>query len=133
MSLGLVDLNDFKNYRNNITDSLNNKLIGRDSELNCILQLLSKNDYVALSGPVGIGKSRLAVAAIEKYVENNENIIPLCFNSFSDYLLELEKLEDSKKYIFLIDDANSYKKLDELIKCLKYKNKGNIKVLSFLM
>lgn len=129
MSLGLVDLNNFKNYRNNITESLNNKLIGRDSELNCILRLLSKNDYVALSGPAGIGKSRLAVAAIEKYVGNNENIIPLCFNSFSDYLLELEKLEDSKKYIFLIDDANSYKKLDELIKCLKYKNKGNIKVI----
>jgi hypothetical protein len=126
----LDNLNDFKLHRNNISESLTTTLIGRDIEIEEMCQLLNKYDYIAITGPSGVGKTRFAVAVIEKYVELNFNIIPLCVNNFGDYISQIdEKIDDSKKYILLFDDANKFSKLNEIIELLKYKNIGNIKVI----
>ena len=65
MSLKLDDLETFKKHRNEISESLINKFVGREKDIDNICDLLVRNDFIAITGPAGIGKSRLAVAAIE--------------------------------------------------------------------
>ncbi len=130
MSIKLDDLETFKKHRNKISESLTSEFVGRQKEINDICNLLSQKDFVAITGSAGIGKSRLAVAAIEKYVSENKNITVLCVKSFGDYISAIEdSIEDSKKYLFFIDDANDYKKLGELIECLNYCKQDNVKAV----
>ena len=124
------DLETFKKHRNSISESLETTLVGRDKEVKEILNLISNNDFLVISGPSGIGKSRLAVAAMEEYQNQTKNCKILCTKSFSDYINALDKeIKEKEKYIIFIDDANNYSKLIELIDFLKYKNNGNIKVV----
>lgn len=130
MSFKLDDLETFKTHRNKVSESLTSKFIGREREIAKLCDLLSRHDFVAVTGPAGIGKSRLTVAAIEKYVSEHKNVIVLCVKSFGDYLSAIEEaIDDSMEYLFLIDDANNYKKLDELVKCMKYHDQGNVKAI----
>ena len=67
MSFKLDDLEKFKKHRIEISESLSTKFVGREKDIDDICNLLSEKDFVAITGPAGIGKSRLAVAAIERY------------------------------------------------------------------
>lgn len=121
MSLKLDNLETFKKHRNEISESLNNVIVGREKEINDICNLLGKNNFVAITGHAGIGKSRVAVAVIEKYCSENKGVNVICVKSFGDYISAIDELiEGSKKYIFLIDDASNFGKLNEVIECLKY-------------
>lgn len=129
MSFKLDDLEKFKKHRIEISESLSTKFIGREKEIDDVCNLLSKKDFVAITGPAGIGKSRLAVATIEKYSLENKEISVLCVKSFGDYISAIEEsIEDSKQYLLLIDDANNLKRFDEVIECLKY-HRGNVKAI----
>ncbi len=129
MSLKLDDLEEFKKHRVQISESLSNEFVGREKEIDDICSLLNQKDFVAITGPAGIGKSRLAVAAIEKYSLENDGIDVLCVKSFGDYISAIdESIEDSKKYLLLIDDASDLKRLDEAIECLKY-HRENVKAI----
>lgn len=129
MSLKLDDLDTFKQHRNEISESLTNKLIGRKKEIDNICDLLNQNNFVALTGPAGIGKSRLAVAAIEKYSSVNKDVIVLCIKSFGDYISAIdESIDCSKKYLLFIDDASNLKRISEVIECLKY-HRNNMKAI----
>lgn len=129
MSFELDNLEKFKKHRIEISESLSTKFIGREKEIDDICNVLNEKDFVAITGPAGIGKSRLAVEAIEKYSLENKEISVLCVKSFGDYISAIdESIEDSKQYLFLIDDASDLKRLDEVIECLKY-HRGNVKAI----
>ncbi len=129
MSFKLDDLEKFKKHRIEISESLSTKFIGREKEIDDICNLLSDKDFVAIFGPAGIGKSRLAVAAIEKYSLENKEISVLCVKSFGDYISAIEEsIEDSKQYLLLIDDASDFKRFNEVIECLKY-HRRNVKAI----
>ena len=126
----LDSLLEFKKHRNEISESLTNDFVGREKEINDICNILSEKGFIAITGQAGIGKSRLAVAAMERYVSINKNVRVLCVKNFCDYLSAIEEIiDDSMEYLFLFDDANNYKKLDEVIECLKYHNQGNVKAI----
>ena len=111
-------------------ESLNNTLLYRDIDINNILKLLYNCDYIAITGSYGIGKTRLAVEVIENYIKDNPDYIDICLQRFANYISMLyEKIEEDKKYVILIDDANNYKDFDNLFELLKYKNNSNIKVI----
>ena len=129
MSLKLSDLETFKKHRNDISESLTSIIVGRDKEINDIYNLLNQKDLIVISGPAGIGKSRLAVASIEKFFSENQDVTVLCVKSFGDYISAIdESLEESKKYLLFIDDASNLKRLDEVIECLKY-HRGKVKAI----
>ena len=130
MSLGIDDLNTFIKRRNVVEESLETKIIGRDREIKEICKILGETNYVVLVGPSGVGKSRLAVEAIEEFYRFNTNYNILCTKYFSDYINDLDStLDDSKNYILFIDDASSYSKLKELLDYLRYRNNGRIKTV----
>lgn len=130
MLLSLDDLNTFKKHKNNISELLNTKLVGRDKDVKDIYEILNKYDYLVLTGPAGVGKTRLAIAVMEKYISKKPETKILCTKSFTDYIVLLEQeINYNKEYIIFIDDVNNYKEFDKLFEFLKYKNNGNIKVL----
>lgn len=129
MSLKFDDLETFKKHRNEISESLSNRFVGRVCEIDVICNLLLKKDFVVITGSAGIGKSRLAVAAIEKYIAENKNYTVLCVKNFGDYISALEEsIDDSMECLFFIDDAYDFKRLHEVIECLKY-HRGNVKAV----
>ena len=117
MPLGIEQLDVFKTKRNKINESLITSIIGRENEIKNITDYLSNNDYIAISGPAGIGKSRLAVAVIEEYQKNNPDVLALATNAFGSYVDALDSvIEPGNKYILFIDDVNDYN-FKELASC----------------
>lgn len=131
MLLTIDDLDTLKKHRHEASESLLTYIVGRDEEIEEISSKIDDVDCMAITGPAGVGKSRLAVAAIEKYCSEHTDVEVLCTKSFSDYISSLdESMEEGKKYIVFIDDANNYTKLSELLNFFKYRNvDGNIKVV----
>ncbi len=128
--MGVDDLNNFKKHRNGISESLTTTLVGRDKEVSELCNEIRQCDLLVITGPSGVGKSRLAVAAIEHYCLSAAGTIVLCTKSFSDYIADLEaSINEQNQYVIFVDDANKYSKLTELVDFLKYKNAENIKVV----
>jgi len=130
MSLKVDDLNTFKLHRNNVSESLCTEIIGREKDIEELCLQIRDNNYVAIVGAAGIGKSRLAIASIEKFLKVNCDFKVLCTKNFGDYIQALDDvLLDEEKYVIFVDDANNYSKLIEMLEYLKYRNIGNIKVI----
>ena len=131
MALGLDDLETFKTHRNKVSESLSSLIVGREKEIYELLDLLNKEDYIVISGASGVGKSRLAIALIEKYILMNKDVRVLCAKNFGDYIQDIDReiKNNKEKYLIFIDDANEYNKINELITFLEYKNNDNIKVI----
>ena len=131
MASGLDDLETFKTHRNKVSESLSSLIVGREKEIYELLDLLNKEDYIVISGASGVGKSRLAIALIEKYILMNKDVRVLCAKNFGDYIQDIDReiKNNEEKYLIFIDDANEYNKINELITFLEYKNTDNIKVI----
>lgn len=131
MSLKIDSLEIFKKHRNEASESLFTNIIGRDAEIEELSSKIDNGDYLAITGHAGVGKSRLAVGAIEYYCLKHPDFEVLCTKNFSNYIEALDNtIEEGRKYIVFIDDANNYSRLIELLEFLKYKNNNiNIKVI----
>lgn len=129
MGFHLDNITTFKEHKKGV-ESLNNTVLYRVNDINNLIDLLKSDDYIAITGTPGIGKTRLAAEVIENYIKDNPNYIDICLQSFNDYIsIIYENIEEDKKYIILIDDANCYKDFDNLFELLKYNNNSNIKVI----
>lgn len=78
MTLKLDDLETFRKHRIEISESLKSKFVRREKEIDDICALFNQHNLVVLTVNAGIGKSRLAVAAIEKYFCDNKEVNVLC-------------------------------------------------------
>lgn len=130
MSLQIDDLETFKQHRNRIGESLNTNAIGREQEIDYLCKRLEKEEFIAIMGSAGVGKSRLAVASIEKYCASHKQTKVLCTKNFCDCVAELDSIiKSNEDYLIFIDNASDYPQLPQLINFLKYKSSGNIKAL----
>ena len=129
MLLGIEELKVYKSKRKKLDNSLLTNVIGREKEIKDIISFLNDNDYIAISGPAGIGKSRFAVAVIDEYKKNNPDVISLVANDYGSPTNALDSIITSdKKYILFIDDADTIN-FKELFNYIKHNNDGNIKVV----
>ncbi|RIV19446.1 hypothetical protein DYU11_25455 [Fibrisoma montanum] len=87
---------------------LSNPLRYREDELEILLNKINSQDVTVLTGGQGVGKTRLALEALQKYCQTSPDYEPYCIaNKYTSLLEDLNDLVRSKrKYIFLIDDAN---------------------------
>src|SRR4051812_40453187 len=68
------------------------RLVGRDAELEQVMQLLGRDDVrlVTLTGPPGIGKTRLGFAVARRWLENTSQrvrFVPLAVITDPDLLI----------------------------------------------
>jgi hypothetical protein len=114
--------------KNQIAAPLDNPLHGRETELEHILGAIEKHEIVVLSGKPGVGKSRLALSAIDaymlKYPAYKSLFVVTTGESISEDLTSF--IEPGKRYIVLIDDAN--RQLESLRPALAKAMNDNIHV-----
>lgn len=103
-----------KSLRNQVSTPLNTTLMFRDNEVSDLVSSLEKEDLVVLSGSAGVGKSRLAIEALNKYKEKHPDFGLYCVvNGGQDLFDDLQVyFKKSGKFLILVDDANRISKFD---------------------
>lgn len=109
---------------------LDNKFYFREEELTSLITSIDKNPITVLTGAPGVGKSRLALAALESLKKNK--YITYCISNKNTAIYDDLRtyLETGKNYILLIDDANrQLRHFLSLLALLSEERKGKIKIV----
>ena len=130
LSGALMDIEAFlrRNERIATTTSLDQTFIGRDDELANLLVSLSENRLVIISGPSGVGKTRLALeGAIVRFRENDSNVIVVGSTRTNIYEELAACCYGSGETLLFLDDANNLACLDDVVSLVL--DKENLKVI----
>ena len=110
--------------------SLTNEFVGREEEIKESLSQLHKLDILVLSGPAGVGKSKLAVMLLEEVAK--QNFIPIVIQSSAIPLWDdfVNLFQNEKDYVILFDDANkSVQNLSYLLDFIQKPKANKLKVI----
>lgn len=121
-----------KHDSNPISAPLKTEFLFRDNEIKSAKESLANHSVLILTGPAGVGKTRLALNICEEYGKK-ENINVLCIhnNGLSIYDDLISSIEPDKDYIVLVDDANELSQLNLILDLLngKYINRHISKLI----
>lgn len=112
------DLDGFiKEYgKNSYSTSLDMPLLGRDDDLSTLSNALSTENVIVLSGASGIGKTRLAIEAAQRYASShNANMLVIKSNGESIYSDCSSYIDSDKENIIVVDDANELVQIRHLL------------------
>ena len=90
---------------------------GREKELVVVSNLFSQNgaQILLVSGPRGMGKTRLAIEYAKKIEEGKEWTPVFVRTQAESFEEHLSELSTANKYVIIADDADSYKDIDKII------------------
>lgn len=92
---------------NKMSAPLNTEFILREAELKSAKEKLNLSDALVLSGPAGVGKTRLALQLCEEIAaENGYEILCIKSNGLELYNDLITSIETGKNYLVFVDDAN---------------------------
>ena len=111
------DIEDFvKAYdANGINAPINCEFLHRESEISEACNSIDDNRVTILTGPSGIGKTRLALEACRK--QDDEEVTVYCIKSNGNLLYEDIRyyISGPGKYLIFFDDANMVASLDNVL------------------
>jgi len=131
--LPLKNFVDEYNYRaGRLATPLDNIFLHRESELKEIKQTLCNRDLLIISGAPGVGKTKIALEAIDEFISNNHD-----YHSFAiakkdqDISQDLKiHLQQDRNYVLLIDDANRQLiNFKQILGIFSEVRKGKIKII----
>ena len=98
----------------------------REEELKSAKDKLHRNNVLVLTGPAGVGKTRLALE-ICRELSNETRITVLCVknNGVEIYDDLIAAIESGKEYLVLVDDANELTELDLILSFITGGTFGN--------
>ena len=112
--------------KNKLTTPLNTKFYGREDELQKALEALSGVTVLILTGPAGVGKSRIALEVARRFEKAHPEYRTWCLlNRGLDFFEDLRS-SFSRKGSFLIvaDDANRLSNFEYIIYLLQDRQPG---------
>ncbi|HLP13822.1 MAG TPA: ATP-binding protein [Flavobacteriales bacterium] len=116
-----------------IATPLNNKFYFRDQELKDLVANITDHSITILTGAPGVGKSRLALAAIDHIQKDRkQKFTTYCISNKGAVIYDdlRSYLKPDKNYLVLIDDANrQLEHLITLIPMLRETRRGKIKIV----
>lgn len=123
---------EYNNKANQLSTPLDNKFLHRKTEIEEILNHLKTEDLIILSGAPGVGKTKIGIESIYKFLETNTD-----YQSFAIAKKDVDIFEDlriqlniDKNYILLIDDANrQLSNLSQILGIFKEVRVGKIKIV----
>ena len=134
-TLQILNKSDFllQYDKRKLSTSLENKFIGRETELVDIETSISQNDFTIIEGQAGVGKTKLALEAIDQFLQSNITYHAYyIINSSGSLMDDLNfRIENDKNYIFFVDDANKQiTSLLEIIRRQSLSTKQAIKIVA---
>lgn len=117
---------------NSITTPLDNKFLYRENELTKLQDEISSCEIVILTGPPGVGKSKLALEALSEWKKNNPSYEVYCLvNKYQSIFEDLKSyLQPHKNYLVFLDDANRQSpNLYSILPLLKAQRTGHLKLV----
>lgn len=121
-----------KNYdANALSAPLNIPFLFRENDIIKIQKAYENVDAVILSGPAGVGKTKLAMQYAEKYTKERYDFV-YCIRDralpiFDDLCMYLES---QGWYFIVVDDANQLSSLELIVEYVNKKSQGfNVKIL----
>ncbi len=106
----VLSINEFiaEYERGGISTPLSNKFLHRETELSNAKTAVKENQIYVLSGPPGVGKTKLALECIMQYQIENPDIEVLCLKDKGTFSLEDIRTNffPNKSYLVFVDDAN---------------------------
>ncbi len=128
----IFGIEDFiKEYdKNGMNAPLATKFYFRETKLEDVSDSIKKNKITVITGPSGIGKTRLVLEVCRSFEAEGWKAFCVRSNGSSLYGDVQRYLDSCDKYLFFIDDANDVIKLDSLLKFLfSFKHVGELKIL----
>ena len=126
-------VSQYNSKGNNLSTPLDNQFLHRQNELDEITTNFLNTDFIVLSGPAGVGKTKLALYAIEEFLRKDPS-----YSAFAIAQKDRDIFEDLKihlkldgNYILLVDDTNRQLiNFKQVLGVFRENRKGNIKIIS---
>ena len=119
--------------RNQLTTTLDTEFLFREEETRTILDQLEHCDLIILSGPAGVGKSRLALKVLNDFTTFHPTFKSSCIYNLGPDLHNDIRVHFSAPGSFLIlaDDANRLSTFDYIVNLVQHQRSDqNIKVIA---
>ncbi len=124
----IFSFNDFINYYDSMSFSapLKTNFQYRKKELDSVINALNTDSVVIITGQAGVGKTRLALEALNIFSKEKSYEI-LCFKSNRQKLYDdfVSKIDMHKKYLLFMDDINEFNELQSIMSVI---NSRHIKI-----
>jgi hypothetical protein len=116
---------------NSIATPLDNIFLYRDRELQELKESIQQTDFIILTGPSGVGKTKLAIEAIQQFKVENPSFGAYCISYKSYSLLEdlYQYFDLDKNYILFVDDANRIDALGQITGFYRAVRTGILKII----
>lgn len=124
-------IEEYDRASKSIATPLKNVFLHREQELEQVKAGLEKTDFLILTGPPGIGKTRLVIEAVRQYLQEHMNFqaYAISYKNFS--LLDdlFQHFDFKKDYILFVDDANRIDAFNQITGFYKASRTGKLKVV----
>ena len=125
-------IDEYNNKAGKLSTPLDNIFLHRKTELAEIENILAVNDLLIISGFPGVGKTKIALEALDKFLSVNKDYSGFAVSKKDQDISEDLKihLQQEKNYILLVDDANrQLTNFKQILGVFRENRKGNIKIL----
>lgn len=125
-------IDEYNNKAGKLSTPLDNIFLHRKTELADIENILATNDLLIISGFPGVGKTKIALEALDKFLSTNKDYSVFAVSKKDQDISEDLKihLQQEQNYVLLVDDANrQLLNFKQILGVFKEKRKGNIKLV----
>lgn len=125
-------IDEYNNKAGKLSTPLDNIFLHRKTELADIENILATNDLLIISGFPGVGKTKIALEALDKFLSTNKDYSAFAVSKKDQDISEDLKihLQQEQNYVLLVDDANrQLLNFKQILGVFKEKRKSNIKLV----